>query len=166
MSRVTDHGLCSSVNDIDLLPTRPYDGYTCYVTSDDEDAGFYVFNGTEYQKISLGGSASDGNDSVSDGTVSLTVYGSVNGQTNPLPADAAEGTLAYVGGSTHAAYIKTNNAWAKLGAASSTVVAPTAESTSAFPATPAAGQLAWCSDSTDKGLYVYDGEAWKKATIS
>lgn len=160
MSRVTTYGLPASVDSVDSLPSHAYDGHLCYV----KGVGEYVFNGTEYESITV---SSDDSGSSDDETeyLQLTVYATVSGATDPLPADAEEGGLAYVS-STHAAYVKTNSGWSKLNPTADVIIATTVADTEQFPATPAAGQLVWVTDATDIGLYVYNGAAWKKVTIA
>ncbi|MBQ9873806.1 MAG: hypothetical protein IJM30_05035 [Thermoguttaceae bacterium] len=163
-SYVAEHGLPRAVATVSALPANAFVGFLCYVEGG-EGAGLYQYDGSDYEQVvSASGGSGSGSGSGS-GVVALTVYATVSGSTNPLPADAAEGSLAYVSG-THAAYVKTNSAWTKLNAATTDAIAPTCASTDAFPESPTAGQLVWCSDSTDKGLWVYDGSAWKKATVS
>ena len=206
MSRTVFYGLPTSVDSVDKLPKHAFDGHLCYVKAE-EDGGLYVFNGEQYDAVSVSSGGGGGSDTPTDviipsddtlpgtpedgqlaflttddsayvynGTawqqisvvgdvIQLNAYATVNGETDPLPADAAEGSIAYVTGQ-HAPYVKTNTEWKRPGlyvTPSTNVVAPTAADTDHYPSNPTAGMLVWL---TGTGLQVYDGTAWKTVTVS
>lgn len=158
-SYVSDNGLPRAVKTASDLPANAYVGYVCEVESGD-GAGPYVFNGTEYDAISISGD-SGGGETATD-YVAVPTHTSISGATDPLPADAPEGSLSYVKGSVHAPYIKTNSAWVKLNAASTNVILPTVADTDHYPANPDTGQMVWL---TGTGPQIYNGSAWKTISL-
>lgn len=150
---VSDNGLPRAVNTSSDLPVNAFVGHTCYVESGN-DAGLYVYDGTEYDAVVSSG---DGGGS-GDGTVTLPVYATVSAL--PAAADAAEGDIAYVT-STKAAYISDGTNWFKMRNEVG-LIAPTVADTDHYPANPSAGQMVWL---TGTGLMIYNGTAWKAVTI-
>lgn len=154
---ISDHGLPRAVISTDALPVNAFVGFLCYVETGD-GKGLYQYDGSTYALVSA-----SGDPSVSPPAVTVaTEYETVSA----FPSeDASAGELAYAT-STKAVYYYNGTAWKKLTADSGVVVAPSYEAVASFPESPTAGQLVWCTDSTDGGLYVYDGTAWKKATVA
>lgn len=158
---ISDHGLPRAVISTDALPVNAFVGFLCYVETGD-DKGLYQYDGSSYALVSASATPSD-DPSASPPTVTVvTEYDTVSA----FPSeDASAGELAYAT-STKAVYYYNGSAWKKLSADSGVVVAPSYEAVASFPESPTAGQLAWCTDTTDAGLYVYDGTAWKKVTVA
>lgn len=147
MSRTVFYGLPTSVDSVDKLPKHAFDGHLCYVKAD-QDGGLYVFNGTQYDAISV---SSDGGSDTPATSVDLPKYEN----TSAFPT-AVEGGLIYVQ-STKAVYVSDGTNWNKMRNEVG-LIAP-----SDAPANPVAGQMYWLAGT---GLQIYDGTAWKTVTIS
>jgi hypothetical protein len=123
-------------------------GELAYATSTNS---VYYYNGSAWKKLS-----------VDSGVTVVTEYDTVSA----FPSeDTSAGELAYAT-STKSVYYYNGSSWKKLTADSGVVVAPSYEAVASFPESPTAGQMVWCTDATDGGLYVYDGTAWKKVTVA